>query len=100
MHDEAEFPVVGIDDISEEEYNKLKEKTMPKKKKKKKIVKKKKKKTKKKRKQMSVKAVKKLRKLKDELDKVHEKEDDLLFKIDEVIDELEDPNGDQDVEPR
>ena len=39
-----------IDDISEEEYNKLKEKTMPKKKKKKKIVKKKKKKTKKKRK--------------------------------------------------
>jgi len=38
-----------IDDISEEEYNKLKEKTMPKKKKKK-IVKKKKKKTKKKRK--------------------------------------------------
>ena len=48
MHDESEFPVVGIDDISEEEYNKLKEKTMPKKKKKK-IVKKKKKKTKKKR---------------------------------------------------
>ena len=30
MHDEAEF---GIDDISEEEYNKLKEKTMAKKKK-------------------------------------------------------------------
>ena len=30
MFDEAEF---GIDDISEEEYNKLKEKTMPKKKK-------------------------------------------------------------------
>ena len=47
MHDEAEFPVVGIDDISEEEYNKLKEKTMPKKKKK---VKKKKKKVKKKKK--------------------------------------------------
>jgi len=45
--DEAEF---GIDDISEEEYNKLKEKyNMTKKKKKKKIVKKKKK-TKKKRK--------------------------------------------------
>jgi hypothetical protein len=42
MHDEAEF---GVDDISEEEYNKLKEKTMPKKKKK---VKKKKKKAKKK----------------------------------------------------
>ena len=37
MFDEAEF---GVDDISEEEYNKLKEKTMPKKKK---IVKKKKK---------------------------------------------------------
>ena len=47
MHDESEFPVVGIDDISEEEYNKLKEKTMPKKKKK---VKKKKKKVKKKKK--------------------------------------------------
>ena len=44
MHDEAEF---GVDDISEEEYNQLKEKTMPKKKK---IVKKKKKKTKKKKK--------------------------------------------------
>ena len=42
--DEAEF---GIDDISEEEYNRLKEKTMPKKKKK---VKKKKKKVKKKKK--------------------------------------------------
>ena len=38
---------------------------------------------------MSIKAVKKIRKLKDELDKLHEKEDDLLFKIDEVIDELE-----------
>jgi len=45
--DEAEF---GVDDITEEEYNRLKEKyTMAKKKKKKKIVKKKKK-TKKKRK--------------------------------------------------
>ena len=43
MHDESEFPVVGIDDISEEEYNRLQEKTMPKKKK---IIKKKKKKTK------------------------------------------------------
>ena len=42
--DEAEF---GVDDIGEEEYNKLKEKNMAKKKKK--IVKKKKKKTKKKR---------------------------------------------------
>ena len=31
---------------------------------------------------MSIKAVKKLRKLKDELDKLREKEDDLLFKID------------------
>ena len=44
MFDEAEF---GIDDISEEEYNRLKEKIMPKKKKK---VKKKKKKAKKKKK--------------------------------------------------
>ncbi len=43
--DEAEF---GVDDISEEEYNILKEKTMTKKKKKKKV--KKKKKTKNKRK--------------------------------------------------
>ena len=43
---------------------------------------------------MTVKAVKKIRKLKDELDKLHEKEDDLLFKIDEVIDELEDPDKD------
>ena len=31
MYDEAEF---GVDDISEEEYNRLKEKNMPKKKKK------------------------------------------------------------------
>jgi hypothetical protein len=44
--DEAEF---GVDDMSEEEYNRIKEKIMTKKKKKK-IVKKKKKKTKKKRK--------------------------------------------------
>ena len=43
---------------------------------------------------MSIKAVKKIRKLKDELDKLHEKEDDLLFKIDEVIDELEDSDKD------
>ena len=43
---------------------------------------------------MSIKAVKKIRKLKDELDKLHEKEDDLLFKIDEVIDELEDSDND------
>ena len=50
MHDEAEFPVCedrGLDWLSEEEYNKLKEKTMPKKKKK---IKKKKKKAKKKKK--------------------------------------------------
>ena len=38
MFDEAEF---GVDDISEEEYNRLKEKNMPKKKKKAKIKKKK-----------------------------------------------------------
>ena len=37
---------------------------------------------------MTIKAVKKIRKLKDELDKLHEKEDDLLFKIDEVFDEI------------
>ena len=43
---------------------------------------------------MTVKAVKKIRKLKDELDKLHEKEDDLLFKIDEAIDGLEDPDED------
>ena len=43
MFDEAEF---GVDDISEEEYNRLKEKNMPKKKKIK--VKKKKRKSKKK----------------------------------------------------
>ena len=43
---------------------------------------------------MTIKAVKKIRKLKDELDKLHEKEDDLLFKIDEIIDELEDPDKD------
>ena len=40
------------------------------------------------------KAVKKLRKLKDLLDKVHEKEDDLLNDIDEAIDELEESNDD------
>ena len=43
---------------------------------------------------MTIKAVKKIRKLKDELDKLHEKEDDLLFKLDEAIDDLEDPNED------
>ena len=40
------------------------------------------------------KAIKKLRKLKDQLNKVHEKEDDLLNQIDEAIDELEDPSED------
>ena len=39
---------------------------------------------------MSIKAVKKLRKLKDQLDKIEEKEDDILLQIDEAIDELED----------
>ena len=43
------------------------------------------------------KAVKKLRKLKDQLDKLEEKEDDLLNQIDEAIDELEEFE-DQDVE--
>ena len=40
------------------------------------------------------KAVKKLRKLKDQLDKVHEKEADLLNAIDEAIDELEESDQD------
>ena len=43
---------------------------------------------------MTIKAVKKLRKLKDELDKLEEKEDDILFRMDEAIDELEDPDED------
>jgi len=43
---------------------------------------------------MAIKAVKKIRKLKDELDKLRGKEDDLLFKIDEAIDELEDSDED------
>ena len=43
---------------------------------------------------MIIKEVKKLRKLKDQLDKVQEKGDDLLSQIDEVIDELEDPEED------
>ena len=47
MFDEAEF---GVDDISEEDYNRLKEKNMPKKKKKAKTKKKKAKSKKKKRK--------------------------------------------------
>ena len=40
------------------------------------------------------KAVKKLRKLKDQLDKLEEKEDNLLNQIDVAIEELEDSNGD------
>ena len=36
------------------------------------------------------KIVKKLRKLKDQLDNIEEKEDDILLQIDEAIDELED----------
>ena len=35
------------------------------------------------------KAIIKLRKLKDQLDKIEEKEDDILSQIDEAIDELE-----------
>ena len=46
------------------------------------------------------KAVKKLRKLKDQLDKLEEKEDDLLNQIDEAIDELEESDEEQDVESR
>jgi len=40
------------------------------------------------------KAVKKIRKLKDQLDIIEEKEDDILSKIDEAIDELEESNDD------
>ena len=36
------------------------------------------------------KTIKKLRKLKDQLDNIEEKEDDILLQIDEAIDELED----------
>jgi uncharacterized membrane protein len=43
--------------------------------------------------QASKRLIQKLRKLKNELDKVRDKEDDFLFKIDEVIDELEDDGG-------
>ena len=39
------------------------------------------------------KAVKKIRKLKDELDKIEVKEDTILEKIDEAIAELEDDGG-------
>jgi hypothetical protein len=38
-------------------------------------------------------AVKKLRKFKDQLDKLKEKEDDLLNEIDEAIEELIDDGG-------
>ena len=38
------------------------------------------------------KAVKKLRMIKDQIDKLEEKEDDLLNQIDEAIDELEESN--------
>jgi len=43
-----------------------------------------------------MKAVKKLRKLKDQLDKLEEKEDDLLNQIDGAIDELEEDNYSED----
>ena len=49
MYDESEFPVVGVDWLSEETYNLMKEKTMAKKKKKNKKKDKKKAKKKKKR---------------------------------------------------
>ena len=40
------------------------------------------------------KAIIKLRKLKDQLYKIEEKEDDILSQIDEAIDELEDSDQD------
>ena len=40
------------------------------------------------------KTIKKLRKLKDQLDKLEEKEDDLLNQIDAAIDELEESDQD------
>ena len=42
------------------------------------------------------KAVKKLRKLKDQLDKIEEKEDDILSQIDEAIEDLEGDNYSED----
>jgi len=42
------------------------------------------------------KAVKKLRKLKDELDKLEVKEDNLLNRIDDAIDELEEDSYSED----
>ena len=44
------------------------------------------------------KALKKLKKLKAELDKLEEKKDSILIAMDDVIDELEYPNGAKDVE--
>ena len=43
---------------------------------------------------MTIKVVKKLRKLKDQWDKLEGKEDDIRNQIDEAIDELEDPDED------
>jgi len=42
------------------------------------------------------KAVKKLRRLKAQLDKIEEKEDDILSQIDEAIEELEEDNFSED----
>ena len=41
------------------------------------------------------KAVKKIRKIKDQIDKLEEKEDDLLNQLDEAIDELDEANEDR-----
>ena len=40
------------------------------------------------------KTIKNLRKIKDQLDNIEEKEDDILLQIDEAIDELEENNSD------
>ena len=40
------------------------------------------------------KAVKKIRKIKDQIDKLEDKEGDLLNQLDEAIDELEEENND------
>ena len=42
------------------------------------------------------KAVKKIRKIKDQIDKLEEKEGDLLHQLDEAIDELEEDNYSED----
>ena len=47
---------------------------------------------------MSIKAVKKLKKIKADLDILEAKEEILLDKLDEAIDELEEQDEDQDVE--